>query len=148
MRCAPSVGELSTVYIIAPWVCWGDVSSATKRWWRSRESSAVLSGSCCGRNAVTRHILFLYKRNGSRGTAFQTTGRRPNRKTKKTDTNQEGAALRWQITVANPRCLVALRLDLVPPKHASPRLLDQGCGELKECRKGLAERPDSPRISA
>ena len=25
----------------------------------------------------------------------------------------------------------------VQPEHASPRLLDEGCGELKECRIGL-----------
>ena len=63
-------------------------------------------------------------------------------------TYHAGADLRRQVTVANPRRLVSVKVGLkVQSEHASPRLLDKGCGELKECRIG-PPKEDSPRISA
>ena len=51
------------------------------------------------------------------------------------------ADLRRQVTVANPRCLVSVKAwSKSKPEHASPRLLDKGCGELKECRIGLVRK--------
>ena len=67
-RCARSAGARSTACTIATPGSSGGASSATRRSWRSRASSAVLSGSSCAPNPVTRPNLHLSDRVDSRGT--------------------------------------------------------------------------------
>ena len=161
MRCGPSAGARKTGCTIATGVFWRGDFSATRRWWQWRESCAVLSGNCCAPNPAT-------KRNPDRSKKRWFEGNRLTRRRHPQNVNaipklNTGAALRRQITVANPRCLVSVKAGRKNPSP-STRHLDcwkKAQGELKECRIGPAQKntgqpanisitnrrePNSPRL--
>ena len=77
----------------------------------SRGRCAVLSGSFYARSPVTTCKSLLSEKM-VRG---EQTNQKERRELSATPfTNQAGADLRWQVTVANPRCLVSVRAGTIP----------------------------------
>ena len=106
-RYGRSVGARRTGCTVVTRVFWRGDSSATKRSWLLRESCAVLSGNCCAPNPVTRRNPYRFEKS-VRGEQHSPTRRRHHLSARYL-TNKQGAALRRQATVANPRCLVSVK---------------------------------------